>query len=259
VFVRFNAVMGQERLGADLAIAIDPTNSDTVWLAWCDRVGGAAGTDWTLHVRRSTDGGQNWGGDLRTITNAKNPALAVNDSGLLGLAYQQFTGTQWVTQLELTGDGWGTSPEAHVLHQAASNTPAAVFWPYIGDYIRLIHVGRDFYGVFSGNNTPDHTNFPSGVAYQRAADWTTSRLLNTDGVTPVPVSIDPFFFHWTERITPRGPIQRGPIQRGPIQRGPIQRGPIQRGPIQRGPIIPEPPQPIEPRGPGPAPPTDIEL
>ena len=42
-FVRFNATMGQERLGADLAIAVDPASSKIVWLAWCDRVGGASG------------------------------------------------------------------------------------------------------------------------------------------------------------------------------------------------------------------------
>src|SRR5262249_56456173 len=42
-FMRFNAIMGQERLGADLTIAVDPTDSSTVWIAWCDRVGGASG------------------------------------------------------------------------------------------------------------------------------------------------------------------------------------------------------------------------
>src|SRR6266508_2826925 len=88
-FMRFNAIMGQERLGADLSIAVDPTDSNTVWVAWCDRVGGIGGTDWTLHVSRSTDRGQTWSADLRTITNAKNPALAVNTNQLLGLTYQQ--------------------------------------------------------------------------------------------------------------------------------------------------------------------------
>jgi hypothetical protein len=265
VFMRFMAFMGQERLGADLAIAVDPNDSSTVWLAWCDRVGGASGTDWTLHVRRSTDRGQTWSSDVRTITNAKNPGLAVNGNHLVGLAYQEFTGTQWVTRLELTADAWGTTAETHVLHQAPSTAPARTFLPYIGDYIRLLAVGNDFYGVFSGNNTPDHANFPSGVTYQRAADWTTARLVNTDGVTPVAPSIDPFFFHWTDAFIPisRGPISRGPISRGPISRGPISRGPIVREPITRRPIIPEPREPITPRGPGPDPgpksPTDMEL
>jgi hypothetical protein len=87
-FIRFNALMGQERLGADLSIAVDPTDSRSVWIAWCDRVGGSAGTDWTLHVSRSTDRGQTWSADHRTIKNIKNPALAVNCNCLLGLLYQ---------------------------------------------------------------------------------------------------------------------------------------------------------------------------
>ena len=268
-FVRFNALMGQERLGADLSIAVDPTDSGTVWIAWCDRVGGMAGTDWTLHVSRSTDRGQTWSADVRTITNAKNPNLAVNSDRLLGLAYQQFTGTQWVTQLELTSNAWGSAAETHVLHQAPSSTPSRTFLPFIGDYIRLLAVGSDFYGVFCGNNTPDMANFPSGVTYQRGADWGTHTLLGTDGVTPVSTSIDPFFFHWTARPIIRGPIiTPSPI----ITRGPITRAPI----ITRGPIIREPPAPLAPpaaptesttpergrrrRKPrSPKPPTDIEL
>jgi hypothetical protein len=195
-FIRWNATMGQERLGGDLTIAVDPADSGSVWVAWCDRVGGPAGTDWTLHVRRSTDRGQTWSGDLRTITNAKNPSLAVNIDGKLGLAYQQFSQGQWTTHLEVTADAWQTSPETHILHRAPANIPVRRFFPYLGDYIRLLAVGREFFGVFSGNNTPDAANFPSGVTYQRKANWQTRTLLATDGVTPVPVSIDPFFFQW---------------------------------------------------------------
>ena len=80
-FVRFNATMGQERIGRRPLDRGRPGRSKIVWLAWCDRVGGAAGTDWTLHVRRSTDRGETWSPDVRTITNAKNPALAVNSTG----------------------------------------------------------------------------------------------------------------------------------------------------------------------------------
>ena len=32
---------------------------------------------------------------------------------------------------------------------------------------RLVAVGKNFYGIFCGNNTPDNANFPSGVTYQR--------------------------------------------------------------------------------------------
>ncbi|UFR01025.1 hypothetical protein KBP30_07465 [Streptomyces sp. Go40/10] len=190
---RFNAFMGQERLGGDLAIAVDPTDSASVWVAWCDRVGSQMGC--TLHVRHSTDHGQTWSSDVRTVTDAKNPALAVTTDSLLGLAYQQFRQRQWVTALELTADDWQTMPERHVLHQAPANVPVAQFLPYLGDYMRLLAVGRDFYGVFSGNNTPDPANFPEGVTYQRHADFVHHQLLDLDTLARVPVSIDPFFFH----------------------------------------------------------------
>ncbi|MFF2029334.1 hypothetical protein [Arthrobacter sp. NPDC058192] len=195
-FIRFNDTMGQERIGGDLAIAVDPTSASTVYLAWCDRIGGSAGTDWTLHVRRSTDSGQTWSNDLRTITNAKNPALAVNAEGTVGFLFQQFTGIRWVTQLELTANAWASPAETVVLHTAPSHAPARRFFPYIGDYVRLIAIESDFYGVFCGNNTPNPANYPSGVTFQRFADWTTHTLLNTDNVTPVAASIDPYFFHW---------------------------------------------------------------
>jgi hypothetical protein len=71
-----------------------------------------------------------------------------------------------------------------------------VFLPYLGDYIRLLAIGREFFGVFAGSNLPDMANFPHGVTYQRTANFTTHTLLRNDGVTPVPVSIDPFFVHY---------------------------------------------------------------
>jgi hypothetical protein len=270
-FIRFNDTMGQERLGADLSIAVDPTDANTVYLAWCDRVGGAAGTDWTVHVSHSTDAGQTWSADVRTITNAKNPSLAVNSARRVGLLFQQFTGSRWVTQLEVTTNNWTSPATSMVLHSAPSNAPARQFLPYIGDYVRLITVDAGFYGVFSGNNTPDPANFPSGVTYQRNANWTTHTLLSTDNVTPVNPSIDPFFFHYVDQPILRGPILRQPIQRLPITRTPIDRQPvlrrppqpIDREPIVRQPIGPDPagpPRPIPRPGPGPDPgPTDINL
>ncbi|HST82206.1 MAG TPA: hypothetical protein VLL08_10770 [Kineosporiaceae bacterium] len=237
-FIRFNDQMGQERLGGDLTICVDPTDSSTVVVAWCDRVGGVSGSDWTIHVRRSTDRGITWSGDIRTVTNAKNPALAINSLGKLGFACQAFTGNRWVTSLEVTADAWATAATTFVLHTAPSTAPNRTFLPYLGDYIRLITVGRDWYGVFSGNNTPDSANFPSGVTYQRNADWTSRTLLDTDNVTPVAISIDPFFFHHDDRFDLIQPIiTRIPVTRTPIIRTPILREPILREPIRREPII----------------------
>ncbi|GGK76417.1 hypothetical protein [Mangrovihabitans endophyticus] len=204
-FVRFTSStgpLGQERIGADLSIAVDATDSDVVYVAWCDRVGGAAGTDWTMHVRRSLDRGHTWSADLRTVTNAKNPALAVNARGHAGLLLQQLTGTgaaaRWTTRLEVTRNGWATTDLNAVLHTALAAAPPRAFLPYLGDYVRLLSVGNDFYGVFSGSNLPAPANFPSGVRYQRNADFTSQRLLAVDGITPVAVSIDPFFVHYAE-------------------------------------------------------------
>ena len=193
--------LGQERIGSDLSIAVDPSDAAHVYLAWCDRVGGVNGTDWTLHVRHSTDRGQNWSDDVFTVKNAKNPALAVNDQGLVGLLFQRLVGTgataRWSTRLSVSADAWATSVHPHILHSALASQPKREFFPYLGDYVRLVAVGHEFFGVFSGSNLPDMANFPSGVTYQRNADFTAHTLLRANGTTPVPVSIDPFFVRFT--------------------------------------------------------------
>jgi hypothetical protein len=55
-------------------------------------------------------------------------------------------------------------------------------------------VGNSFHGIFCANNTPDPNSFPSSVAYQRNADFVAHTLINVDLQTPIPISIDPFFF-----------------------------------------------------------------
>ena len=197
----WNGSMGQERLGADSAIAVDPTNRDVVWIAWGDQPGGAR-APWTIHVRRSVDGGQTWSGDLRTVSKGKNPCLAVNAAGHLGFLCQALIGRgtaqRWETTFEVTTDGWTTAAVPTVLHTALAASPAFTFLPYLGDYARVVAVDNAFYGVFSGSNHPDRANFPNGVTYQRNVDWNAHRLLDLDGTTAVPDSIDPFFFTWTD-------------------------------------------------------------
>jgi hypothetical protein len=185
--------LGQERLGGHLSIAVDPRNSSTVYLAWADQQPGGI---YTQHIRRSTDRGQTWGSDLRTIANAINPALAVNSRGHVGLLYQRLTGTapndRWETHLERSRNGGATWADS-VLANTPNATPSRAFLPYLGDYDYLMAVGRTFYGVFSANNSPNRANFPSGVRYQRNVDFATNRLLGTDGSTIISTSIDPFF------------------------------------------------------------------
>jgi hypothetical protein len=187
---------GQQRIGGTLSIAVDPRSgqSDSVYIAWSDR---QTASPFTLHVRRSTNRGVLWSSsDLLTVAGGTNAALAINSDGKIGLLYQQLTGTgasrRWVTHFRLTTDGisWNDT----VLATTPAFTPAKTFDPYLGDYDHLVAVGKDFFGIFSANNTPDLNNFPKGVKYQRNANFMTRTLLALDNTTTVAASIDPFFF-----------------------------------------------------------------
>src|SRR6266581_784650 len=188
----FNGFLGAQRTGGDVALAADPTNSDIVYIAYNDD----QGQDYMLHLLRSKDRGRTWSKELRTLRNALNPAVAINNAGKLGFLYQQLTGSgagqRWETRLELSSDGsnWSTLTLATV----SSRTPTSTFDPYLGDYVHLMAVDKNFYGVFSTANTPNKSNFPNGVVYQRNVNWTTGTLLDIDNRTPVHSSIDPFFF-----------------------------------------------------------------
>jgi hypothetical protein len=192
----FNGTLGKQRTGGDVAIAVDPTDSSTVYVAYnADRE-----RDYVLHVVRSTDRGRTWSADVETVIDGLNPGLAINSDGMVGLVYQQLTGSgaaqRWITKLQLM-DKNATAWTTRVLATTAASTPQIVFDPYLGDYGYLTAVGRDFYGVFCANNTPRRANFPQGVRYQRNANFATGTLLDVDNRTPVHASIDPFFFKVT--------------------------------------------------------------
>jgi len=185
--------LGQERIGSTLSIAVDPNNSSTVYVGWADH--GSKGDIYTLHVRRSTDRGLTWSkADLphTTIRNATNIALAVASNGVAGLLYQQLSGGRWVTHIVQSHDGFATVQDV-ILASVPADTPVQQFLPYLGDYDYLLSVGNEFRGVFSANNSPDLANFPQGVTYQRAANFSTKTLTDGSG-NPVPISIDPFYF-----------------------------------------------------------------
>ena len=188
----FNDPLGTQRTSGSIAIAVDPTNSSKVWVAWSD---GASGATLTIHVRYSTDRGVTWSADVRTIATATNPALAVNRQGQAGFLYQQLhnpgTGNRWQTHLQVSGDNFTTVTDFILADVPDANGTYTSSNP-IGDYAGLIGVGKNFYGIFSGNNTPDNANFPNGVVYQRNANFTTHTLLDLAN-NPVGVSIDPFF------------------------------------------------------------------
>jgi hypothetical protein len=185
--------LGNQRIGSTLSLAVDPSNSDIVYVGWADRVGN--GDIYTIHVRRSINRGVIWSGDLLTVTNATNVALAIGANGTVGALYQQVKGSgasqRWVTTLVQTKNAFVTR-QTTVLSTAPTSAPAPVFQPYLGDYVHLLAVGSELRGIFSANNTPNLANFPQGVIYQRQVDFTTQTLRN--GAATVPVSIDPFFF-----------------------------------------------------------------
>jgi hypothetical protein len=187
---------GQQRLGGDLSIAVNPADSKVVYLSFC----GLVGTQYTLHVRRSTDSGQTWSGDLLTVPFGINAGLAVNANGDPGLLYQQLTGTgagaHWITHFRTASGAAPTNWSDLVLSDHPAMNPAKQFDPYLGDYAYLTSVGNNYYGVFSASNEPDLTHFPNGVTYQRNHNFTSKTLTNLAGA-PVPISIDPFYFRFT--------------------------------------------------------------
>ena len=186
----FPANLGSNRLVAsNLSIQVNPKNSDEVWVAWADN----NGSNYTLHVRRSTDRGVTWStSDIKTVLNATNPALAISVNKV-GFLYQQLTanpGQQWQTHFETTSNNGATWKD--ILLARTSDTQPAGF--FIGDYVHVMAVGKTFYGIFSASNKPDNANFPQGIKYLRNANFTSNKLFDTSGTTEVNVSIDPYFF-----------------------------------------------------------------
>lgn len=186
--------LGGDRAGPDLAIAIHPTNRQIIYVAWGDK---PLNSPYTLHVRRSVDGGLNWPNqDVIVRTNAKNPALALNSAGTIGFLYQELTGEGseqfWETHFETFVPGFmaGANPSEEWL-LSKSKVPANPIVPYLGDYIQLSSVNLTFYGVFVANNLHTQGTFPLGVDVKRK--MTGAKLVDLQN-TEVPYSLDPYFF-----------------------------------------------------------------
>jgi len=185
--------LANQRLDNDLSLAVDPTNSDIVYLVWGDN----AGPNYTLRVRRSLDRGATWCPDLFTVVNANLACLAINSDGRVGFMYQQLVSGRWETHFRRTTDATGKNWDDIILARTA--IPA----DDVADYSRVISVGRDFYGVFPAWNTPDPANFPAtppaasnpnGATFLRHT--TTSppwKLVDASG-QKVNESVDPFFY-----------------------------------------------------------------
>ena len=120
------------------------------------------GSNYQLHLVLSKDKGATWSGDLQTIANALNAALAVNSDGRVALLYQQLVGSgaaqTWVTQCKSSIDG--ISWQTVTLASTPANNPPRQFDSYRGDYEHLTAVGEDFYGIFSASRHSGQEQFP---------------------------------------------------------------------------------------------------
>lgn len=182
--------LGNQRVGWQDAIAVDPQDPLSVYIAYAE---GASSATYTLHVRHSGDGGTTWDPDIKTVTPATNPGVAVSTAGEIGFLYQKLVAGKWETHLERSktaGVSWTDILLASVPDSKGSYGGSNP----IGDYTGLLAVGKDFYGIFSGFNTPDTANFYPGVSFPRNHDFVAHTLLDLS-MNPVAGSIDPFFFH----------------------------------------------------------------
>lgn len=199
-----SGTMGQQRLGAsNLSIAVDPRNSDRVYVVWGDSNGLNSES---IHVRRSIDRGQNWSADLLTVTNAMNPEVAINSFGTVGVLYQRVVSNRWETHLTRTTDADATvfdNPGVLLANTDATQPTGTIASKvYVGDYASLVAGGKNFFGMFSASNFPDTSTFLPGVQFQRFVDWGTHKLYaDAAHTTEVPLSIDPYFFE-VDALTP---------------------------------------------------------
>ena len=177
--------LGAERLGSDLSIAVDPNNSNRVFVAYAQVTAGHS----QVMVQQSTDGGVTWNAApiLNGQPDSALPALAIGSNGAVGLLYLQQFGANLRTRFELAPSSL-TSAADSVLNTFPSGTPASTFDPYVGDYMDLISTGGRFFGAFAASNDPKAADWPNGVpTYLRSQ----ADLANGN----VPISIDPFFFN----------------------------------------------------------------
>jgi hypothetical protein len=192
----FSGTFGNERIGGDLFLTVDPVDSQRVYISYASRT---ATDSMTLHLRRSTDGGTTWDPDLLTVPSAKNGAIAVNSRGRIAYLYQEQVTVmginRWRTHLRRSDDGviWSNVTLSDF---DRSGYPDGCRCPYIGDYEMMRAIGKNFAGVFTAANDP--ATFPSGITYLRNHSPAMPPVLWKDDNTPVGFSFDPIFFRTTE-------------------------------------------------------------
>jgi hypothetical protein len=171
--------LGSDRAGPDVALAVHPNRDKKLA---CAAWGGLTGSTYRLHLRVSNTGGETWpSSDQLTVNNAKNPALAINSAGQVAFLYQQLISGKWETRIQIfsTKNGALVVPSFfnRLLSRWQDKSLGDIWPPVLGDYIQIMSVDKNFYGIFSASNAGE---FPSQVTPVRQ--------------TPNGPSIDPFFF-----------------------------------------------------------------
>ena len=195
--------LGQERVGSDVAIAVDPNNAKHV-LVVSDDAQGATRGQLQLVVSESTDGGATWSQKFSTssTTRSAQPGVAILANGAMGLLYNNYDpATDLLSQhLLTTTDDFATTRDV-TLATESNSISAALFQPYLGDFFDLTgSTGNTFGGIFSASNADNGFNaLFTNTSFNRHFVGTPGtsgfRLTDANG-NPVPFSIDPFFFSY---------------------------------------------------------------
>jgi hypothetical protein len=193
-------LLGQERLGSDLAIAISPDGSQ-IYVAFAvspnfDRP--------TVQVYQSSDGGQTWPSVYGTRDKSALPVLAVAQNGAVGLMYTSYEYGNLETHFTQTLNNFGNVGDT-ILSRFFDPAIAIQFDPYIGDFERVVAVGNTFYGTFSaGNDTSLYLTQPTflrdasmlghGVAFSiDPFYYSINAITSTPTLGPGPTAVDDVF------------------------------------------------------------------
>jgi hypothetical protein len=165
-----------QALGGDLAIAVDPNDSNKVYVAWAQLNGRRQATppgQPQVHVAITADGGETWKDIFQTAASAGLPSLAVAGNGTVGLLYTLFDGANLRTHFAQFPGGDFTKPTDAELAWFQNGIPGpdvAHYRPglYLGDFQYVVALGNRFYGAFCSGNDPNSAHFPQGVFFQRS-------------------------------------------------------------------------------------------
>ena len=205
-----DSLFGQERhIGTELTIAAHPSNAKKVFIMWGEK-SPSDPNHLKLALIGSDDAGETWSDStLWTVDHATNPAVAVASDGAVGVLYEKLVSDAgkkyWNTEIAISENGFANvlthPPLIHVLAHVLATSPPRHVEPYLGDYIHLDAVGRNFYGVFPASNDRSRGGeFPDLCPPSTCPG---QRPYNSQGhpvsrkQAPVPYSIDPYFFRVT--------------------------------------------------------------